>query len=110
YNSQNINNQNQLTTFQNFRIPQIAGQQNKPLTPEQLKMLEENQAIEKFAQGLVDVKDVIAPSAIEVNFSNLIIGRKFFRSYFAVGYPSTVGPNWLEPLINFEFPIDISTF
>lgn len=67
-------------------------------------------AVQKFAQGLIDVKDVIAPSAIEVNFSNIVIGRKYFRSYFAVGYPSVVTPNWLEPLINFEYPIDISTF
>jgi hypothetical protein len=66
--------------------------------------------VNKFAQGLIDVKDIIAPSAIEVDFNHLKVGSKFFRSYFAVGYPSHVSPNWLAPLINFEYPIDISTF
>jgi conjugal transfer ATP-binding protein TraC len=67
-------------------------------------------AIQQFAQGLVDVKDIIAPSAIEVDFNHLVIGGKFFRSYFTVDYPTYVGPNWLAPLINFEYPVDISTF
>lgn len=66
--------------------------------------------INKFSQGLLSVKDIIAPSALEVNFNNMIIGSKYFRSYFAVGYPSVVTPNWLEPLINFEYAVDISTF
>lgn len=73
-------------------------------------LAKEQTAVSKFVQGMIDVKDIIAPSAIEVNFNNLIIGNKYFRSYFAIGFPSVVVPNWLEPLINFEFPVDISTF
>jgi conjugal transfer ATP-binding protein TraC len=38
------------------------------------------------------------------------LGGKFFRSYFAIDYPTAVGPNWLSGLINFEYPVDISTF
>jgi type IV secretory pathway VirB4 component len=67
-------------------------------------------AIDKFSQGLVDVKDIIAPSAIEVDFNHILVGTKYFRTYFASGYPRFVGANWLNPLINFEKPIDISTF
>ena len=78
----------------------------KPVSPaEAAALARENQSIQKFAQGLIDVKDIIAPSAIEVNFSNLIIGNKYFRSYFAIGFPIVVSPSWLEPLINFEYPI-----
>jgi conjugal transfer ATP-binding protein TraC len=83
----------------------------KPVNPaEAAALAREQQAIQRFAKGLIDVKDIIAPSAIEVNFSNLIIGNKYFRSYFAIGFPSVVSPTWLEPLINFEYPVDISTF
>lgn len=87
-----------------------ATNQKSKLTPQQEAALREQKIIEKFSQGLVDVKDIIAPSAIEVNFNNIVIGNKFFRSYFAVGFPTVVTPNWLEPIINFEYPIDISTF
>lgn len=99
--------------------PKASGLQ-QPIQPQQVRpqmqMADPNQsareqeAIKQFAQGLVDVKDIIAPSAIEVDFNHLIIGGKFFRSYFAVDYPTYVGPNWLSPLINFEYPVDISTF
>lgn len=77
---------------------------------EQQILSKEQQIVQKFAKGLLDVKDIIAPAAIEVNFNNLVIGSKYFRSYFAVGFPRTVSPSWLEPLINFEYAIDISTF
>ena len=83
---------------------------NQKLSPEQEAALREKKIIEKFSQGLVNVKDIIAPSAIEVNFNNMVIGNKFFRSYFAVGFPNVVTPNWLEPIINFEYPIDLSTY
>ncbi|MBP9758584.1 ATP-binding protein [Candidatus Dojkabacteria bacterium] len=60
--------------------------------------------------GMIDVKDIIAPSAIEVDFNHMLVGSKYFRTFFASAYPRTVTPNWLSPLINFEYPIDISTF
>lgn len=83
----------------------------QPLSKKESQILsKQEQTIEKFSRGIIDVKDIIAPSAIEVNFNNLVIGHKYFRSYFAVGFPSIVSPGWMEPLINFEYPIDISTF
>lgn len=70
----------------------------------------EQAAVDKFSQGVVDVKDIIAPPAIEVDFNQMLIGGKYFRSFFATGFPRFVGPNWLSPLINFEKPLTISTF
>lgn len=70
----------------------------------------EEEAVRQFAEGLVDVKDIIAPPAIEVDFNHVLIGTKYFRTLFATGYPKFVGANWLSPLINFEHPLDISTY
>lgn len=92
------------------RSPQQGGKRQPVNSKEAAALSQEAKTIRDFAQGLIDVKDIIAPSAIEVNFSNMVIGSKYFRSYFVVDYPSIVNPNWLEPLINFEYPIDISTF
>ncbi len=90
----------------------VSGSQQMPMvSAKEAEALQKEQvAIEQFARGLIDVKDIIAPSAIEVNFNHMVIGNKYFKSYFVVDYPAVVTPNWLEPLINFEFPIDISTF
>jgi type IV secretory pathway VirB4 component len=72
--------------------------------------LQEAKAVETFAMGVMDIKDIIAPPAIEIDFNNMLIGGKYFRTFFATGFPRWVGANWLSPLINFEKPLTISTF
>lgn len=70
----------------------------------------EDLAVKSFSEGIVDVKDIIAPSAIEIDFNHIRIGGTYFRTLFATGFPRWVGANWLSPLINFAKPITISTF
>jgi len=67
-------------------------------------------AVQEFAQGVIDVKDIIAPPAIEIDFNQMLVGGTYFRTFFATGFPRYVGANWLSPLINFERPLTISTF
>jgi conjugal transfer ATP-binding protein TraC len=62
------------------------------------------------SKGIMDVKDIIAPPSIEVDFNHLQIGKKHYRTYFASGYPRFVDTNWLSPLINFDHALNISTF
>lgn len=61
-------------------------------------------------EGMVTIKDLIAPSFIEVDFNNIKIDEKFYRTLFVVGYPRYVSPNWLSPLISFDHPLYISFF
>ena len=56
------------------------------------------------------LEDVIAPSDIEVDFNNLRIDGRFFRTYFVSNYPRFVEANWLEPLISFDHSLLISMF
>lgn len=63
-----------------------------------------------LAQGSVTIRDIIAPSAIEVDFNHLKIGNTYFRTLFVAGYPRFVSANWLEPLINFDHSLNISMF
>ncbi len=65
---------------------------------------------QKLAEGMINVKDIIAPSAIEVNFSDIKIGNTYYRTLFVSGYPRFVGANWLSPIINFDHTLDISMF
>ncbi len=53
---------------------------------------------------------MIAPSDIEVDFNNLRIDGRFFRTYFVSNYPRFVEANWLEPLISFDHSLLISMF
>jgi conjugal transfer ATP-binding protein TraC len=63
-----------------------------------------------LAEGMINVKDIIAPSAIEVDFNHLRVGGSYYRTFFISGYPRFVGANWLSPIINFEHTLDISMF
>lgn len=78
------------------------------------KEIQENNGSKKpeeiLAEGMVNVKDIIAPSAIEVDFNNVRIGNTYYRTLFISGYPRFVGANWLSPIINFDHSLDISFF
>ncbi len=63
-----------------------------------------------FARGMLSVKDIVAPSAVEVDFDFIKIGELYFRSMFAAGYPRFVTANWLSPLISFDHSLDVSMF
>jgi hypothetical protein len=63
-----------------------------------------------FAEGLVSTKDIIAPSALEVDFNHIRIDNKYYRTLFVAGYPRFVGINWLSSLINFDASLSISMY
>ncbi len=67
-------------------------------------------SLDKFSQGIIGVKDIISPEALEVDFSFIRIGNFYFRTLFVAGYPRFVNANWLAPLINFDRSLDISMF
>ncbi len=81
-------------------LNQPSKQASPPMAPE----------IKSLSQGTIQVKDLIAPEAIEVDFSDLKINNTYFRTLFVAGYPRFVNANWLSPLINFNHSLTISMF
>jgi type IV secretory pathway VirB4 component len=69
-----------------------------------------SESTKTFSNGVTDIKDIIAPESIYVDFNHLKIGNKYYRSIFVSGYPRYVGANWLSPIVTFEHPIEISMF
>jgi len=65
------------------------------------------QTIEK---GMVSLADVLAPSSVEVDFNYIRVGERFYKTFFVVGYPRYVSPNWLSPVIDFNHSLNISMF
>ncbi len=66
------------------------------------------QQMNQFSMGLVSIQDIIAPEAIEVDFTFQKINDRYTRTLFISGYPRMVLANWLSPLINFPYSVDIS--
>ncbi len=62
------------------------------------------------SKGAVSVKDIIAPSYVEVDFNHIKIDDKYYRTFFVVGYPRYVSANWLYSIITFDHPLYISMY
>lgn len=69
-----------------------------------------SKAYSALQQGSVSVIDIISPSSVEVDFKNIRVGEKFFRTFFVVDYPRQVSPNWLSILIDYKETMNISMF
>lgn len=65
---------------------------------------------ELFGEGAISVGDIISPSVIEVSQNYFKIGERFAKSYFIFSYPRYLSAAWLSPIINLNFPMDISFF
>lgn len=63
-----------------------------------------------YQQGVATIKDLIAPSAMKFGSNHLQVGETFARSAFVVAYPRYLHSNWFSPIINIDFPMDVSMF
>lgn len=57
-----------------------------------------------------DIKDVIAPPALEIEANFLKLGKKFVKSYFIFTYPRYLLSGWFSPIINMGKMMDVSVF
>lgn len=88
-----------------------AANKKKGLSKEELELAKtRDQAAATLGRGMVDVKDIIAPPAIQIEFDYIRVGEIFYRTLFVSGYPRFVGANWLAPIINFDHTLDLAFF
>jgi conjugal transfer ATP-binding protein TraC len=62
----------------------------------------------RFALGTRTLADLLAPAAVEVARDHVRLEYQYARVLVVVGYPRSVSPGWLTPLIEFEHPIEVS--
>lgn len=58
--------------------------------------------------GVRSVADLIAPAAVEVARGHLRLERQYVRVLALTGYPRAVSPGWLDPLLAFPEPLEVS--
>jgi len=81
------------------------------MQPKQTQAVDAPQSVgQVLAQGTVSIKDMVAPSFIEVDFTHIKIDDKYYRTMYVVGYPRYVSANWLYSLITFDHPLYISMY
>ncbi len=74
-----------------------ASSNSMPILPQQI-----------YESAALELKDIIAPSALQIQPKSLNLGDKIARTYFVISYPSNLNDSWLAPVINLDKIFDIS--
>lgn len=64
----------------------------------------------EFEQGLVDLRDFIAPSSVEFFSSYFRLGARYARTSYVFGYPREVYTGWIGSLVSLPDVMDVSLF
>ena len=71
---------------------------------------EQAEVEQAFLKGMTTLRDLIAPSSLEIHSSHFRIGTKYGRTLYVYGYPRELYTGWLSGLINIDQVLDISMF
>lgn len=61
-----------------------------------------------YEAGVLELRDILAPSALKITPRELNLGDKIVRTFFVISYPRFIPDNWLSPIINLDKVFDIS--
>lgn len=88
----------------------------KPKTPNAGNILAQQQAKEQaeiqqvYLQGVTTLRDLIAPSSLEIQSDHFRIGTKYGRVIYVYGYPREVFTGWLSSIININAVVDVNMY
>lgn len=71
---------------------------------------EQAEVEEAFLRGMTTLRDLIAPSSLEIHSSYFRLGTKYGRTLYVYGYPRQIYTGWLSPLINIDEVLDVSMY
>jgi type IV secretory pathway VirB4 component len=78
------------------------------LSPGETKnIIEEEKA---FRRGVLSVRDLISPASLKAEAKHLLLGNKYVRTIFIIGYPRYISVGWFAPIINLNLTFDVSMF
>ncbi len=61
-----------------------------------------------YQMGILELRDIIAPAALQVSPRELHLGEKLARTFFVISYPRFLSLEWFSPIINLDRVFDIS--
>src|SRR3990167_3381485 len=63
-----------------------------------------------ISHGVLELQDVIAPSALKITPREINLGDKIARTFFVMSYPRVLTDSWFAPIINLDRVLDVSIF
>lgn len=60
-----------------------------------------------YLQGMVNFRDIIAPSSMSIYPNYIMLGGYYARTLFIYTYPRYLYTNWLSPIVTYDIMMDI---
>lgn len=76
----------------------------------QQRAREQEEVEQAFLKGITTLRDLIAPSSLEIHNSYFRLGTKYGRTLYVYGYPRQIYTGWLSSLINIDEVLDVSMY
>jgi conjugal transfer ATP-binding protein TraC len=76
----------------------------------QQRAREQAEVEQAFLKGVSTLRDLIAPSSIEIHSSYFRLGTKYGRTLYVYGYPRQIYTGWLSSLVNIDEVLDVSMY
>ncbi len=77
---------------------------------QQQRAREQAEVEQEFLKGITTLRDLIAPSSLDIHSSYFRIGTKYGRTLYVYGYPRQIYTGWLSAIINMDEVLDLSMF
>lgn len=95
-------------------IRQAQGKNTKEeLASEELRTEQEKEILEAervYRQGVVSLRDLIAPASMRVESNHVQLNNKFVATIFITTYPRYISVGWFAPVINSSLTMDIAMY
>lgn len=78
-----------------------------------LKAKEQKEILEAekiYREGITSVRDLIAPASMRVEPRLVELNGSYLTTLFVINYPRYISVGWFAPIINTNWPLDISMF
>lgn len=76
----------------------------------QQRAREQAEVEQAFLKGVNTLRDLIAPSSLEIHSSYFRLGTKYGRTLYVYGYPREIYTGWISPLVNIDEVLDVSMY
>ena len=76
----------------------------------QQRAREQAEVEQAFLKGINTLRDLIAPSSLEIHSGHFRLGTKYGRTIYVYGYPRQIYTGWLSSIINIDEVLDLSMF
>lgn len=77
---------------------------------EQQRQREQQEIEAEFVKGITTLRDIIAPSSLEIQSAYFRLGTRYGRTLYIYGYPREIYTGWISSIINIDEVIDVSMF